>query len=190
MKGFYYISKGMDIMRACQINLKQEVTRNDAMTILKWMRSDEVTKYLNESDNVDYEMEQAIKKTNMPIMTHVFNRDGSFYLIHTEENNPIGFIKLLKKQRETEMVIVIGDKNNWGQGLGKASIKKALDIAFFQWRVPRVVAKIHPNNIRSIKAFEKLGFLLENEYANMKVLSLTMDTFIKNLKYMQPIAVE
>ena len=169
-------------MRASQINLKQEVTRNDAMVIMNWMKNNEVTKYLNESVNITYEIQQAIDKVNMFIMTHLFNRDGSFFLIHTDNRNPIGFLKLVRKQKETELVIVIGDKNNWGQGLGKASIKKGLDIAFFQWRVPRVIAKINPNNIRSIKAFENLGFLLENEQSNMKIFSLTMDDYIMKLK--------
>lgn len=168
-------------MRAIQVNLKQEVTRNDAMIIMNWMENNEITKYLNESTNITLEIKQTIDRVNMTIMTHLFNRDGSFYLIHADERNPLGFLKLVKKHNEAEMVIVIGDQKKWGQGLGKASIRKGLDIAFYQWRVPRVIAKINANNIRSIKAFEKLGFLLENEYTNTKVFSLSMDDYIKRL---------
>jgi RimJ/RimL family protein N-acetyltransferase len=181
MKGFYYISKGIDIMRAYQINLKQEVTRNDAIVIMNWMKNHEITKYLNESVNITSEIQQAIDKVNMLIMTQLFNRDGSFYLIHTDDSESIGFLRLVRKQKEAEMIIVIGDQKSWGKGLGKASIKKGLDIAFFQWRVSRVVAKINVHNIRSIKAFEKSGFLLENEYANMKIYSLSMDDYIRRL---------
>jgi regulator of nucleoside diphosphate kinase len=97
-------------------------------------------------------------------------------------SKPIGFLKLVKRNSETEMVVVIGDKKEWGKGLGKASIKKGLDIAFFQWRVPRVIAKINSHNIRSNKAFEHSGFALENEYANMKIFSLSMNDFIMKLK--------
>jgi regulator of nucleoside diphosphate kinase len=68
-----------------------------------------------------------------------------------------------------------------GKGLGKASIKKGLEIAFFQWRVPRVVAKIDARNIRSIKVFENSGFLLENEYTNMKIFSISIDDYIMKL---------
>jgi regulator of nucleoside diphosphate kinase len=114
-------------------------------------------------------------------MTHLFNIDGSFYLIHAEDNSPLGFLKLVKKHKEVEMIIVIGEQNLWGQGLGKLSIKRGLDIAFFQWRVPRVIAKINSNNIRSIKAFENLGFVLEDDHTDTKVFSLSMDDYIKKL---------
>ncbi len=168
-------------MRASQIYLKQEVTRNDAMIIKKWMENYEITKYLNETVNIGPEIQLAIDKVNMFIMTHIFNQNGGFYLIHADDNNPIGFLKLVRKQMEAEMVIVIGDKNIWGRGIGKSSIKKGLEIAFFQWRVNRVVAKIHPNNQRSVKAFENLGFVLEDEYKNLKVYSLSMNDFIRKL---------
>ncbi len=182
MKGFYYIKKGPDIMRAIQVNLKQEVTRYDAMIILNWMENNEITRYLNESANITCEIKQTIDRVNMIIMTHLFNKDGSFYLIHDDDNTPLGFLKLVRKHNEVEMVIVIGEQKLWGQGLGKSSIKRGLDIAFFQWRVPRVIAKINSNNIRSINAFENLGFSKEYENTNTKVFSLSMDDYIKKWK--------
>jgi RimJ/RimL family protein N-acetyltransferase len=168
-------------MRAVQVNLRQEVTRNDAMIIMNWMENYEVTKYLNESNNIVCEIKQAIDRVNMIIMTHLFNRDGSFYLIHADDNNPLGFLKIVRKHKEAEIIIVIGNQKLWGRGLGKASIKKGLEIAFFQWRVPRVIAKINSNNIRSIKAFENLGFSLEYEQKNTKIFSLSLDDYILRL---------
>ncbi len=181
MKGFCYIKKGYDIMRAVQVNLKQEVTRYDALTIMNWMENHEVTRYLNEEANIASEIRQAVERVNMLIMTHLFNTDGSFYIIHDNDHTPLGFLKLVRKQKEAEMVIVIGEQNLWGKGLGKSSIKRGLDIAFFQWRIPRVIAKIKSNNIRSIKAFESLGFTVEYEHSNMRVYSLSMDDYIKKL---------
>jgi regulator of nucleoside diphosphate kinase len=181
MKGFYYILKGLDIMRAAHINLKQEVTRNDAMVIMNWMKNNEITRYLNETVNITFELQQAIDRVNILILTHLFNREGSFYLIYPNKNEPIGFIKLVKKHKEAEIVIVIGEERRWGQGLGKASIKKGLEIAFFEWRIPRVIAKIDVRNIRSIKAFENSGFLLEYEYTNMKIFSISIDDYIMKL---------
>jgi RimJ/RimL family protein N-acetyltransferase len=181
MKGFYYIKKGPDIMRAIQVNLKQEVTRYDAMTIMKWMENHEITRYLNEATNISFKLKEAVDRVNMHIMTHLFNNEGSFYIIHDDNHNPLGFLKLARKHKEVEMVIVIGEQKLWGQGIGKSSIKRGLDIAFFQWRLPRVIAKIKSNNIRSIKAFENLGFVLEYEHTNTLVYSLSMDDYIKRL---------
>lgn len=173
--------KGLDTMSTPQIQLKQEVTRNDAQTIISWIKDNEITKYLNESANIIYELQQALERVNTIIMTHLFNSCGSFYLIYTCNSEPVGFLKLVRKPKETEIVIVIGDKKRWGKGLGRASIKKGLEIAFFQWRVSHVIAKINPNNVRSIKLFENVGFILVNEYKDTKVYSLSLDSFIMKL---------
>lgn len=165
-------------MSASQIELRQEVTRNDVQTMIRWMKDHEITKYLNESADIISDLQRAVERVNMAIMTHLFNSCGSFYLIYSHNTEPVGFLKLVRKQQETELVIVIGDKNRWGKGLGKASIKKALEIAFFEWRVSHVVAKIDPCNERSVKMFENAGFQLMNEYSNMKIYSLSLNNYI------------
>lgn len=168
-------------MKALQINLKQEVTRYDAMVIMNWMENKEITRYLNETNNIAHEIRHTIDRVNMVILTHLFNKDGSFFLIHVGDDNPLGFLKLVRKDKDAEMVIVIGEPKLWGQGIGKASIKKGLEIAFFQWRVPRVIAKIKANNLRSIRAFSNTGFILEKEQEDTKVFSMAMEEYIKRL---------
>jgi hypothetical protein len=100
---------------ASQIILKQEVTRDDAITILKWMKNKEITRYLNETFNITFELQQTIDRVNMLIMTHLFNREGSFYLIYPYNNEPVGFLKLVRKHKETEIIIVIGEMRCWGR---------------------------------------------------------------------------
>ncbi len=168
-------------MRANTIMLNQEVTRNDAIVIMNWMENHEVTKYLNEMTNISSEIKHTIERVNMSIMTHLFNRDGSFFLIHDEDQNPIGFLKLLRRTQEAEMVIVIGEERKWGQGLGQQSIRQGLNIAFFEWRIPRVIAKICKQNLRSIKAFEKTGFTYEKELNNSILFSITQEDYIQSL---------
>ncbi len=165
-------------MRALQVNLKQEVTRNDALLIMDWMENHEVTRYLNEAADITSEIKQAINRVNMLILTHLFNRNGSFYLIRTDENHPVGFLKLLRRTNEAEMVVVIGEQKKWGAGLGKASIHQGLGIAFFQWRVQRVVAIISPQNVRSVKAFESSGFTLENKLTHSMKYGITLQDYI------------
>lgn len=181
MKGFYYIMKGNDIMRAKQVMLKQEVTRNDALVIKDWLENHEVNKHLNEGNHIAQEIYNMVNRVNMFIMTHLFNRDGRFYMICKDNNHPIGFLKLVHQVNEAEMVVVIGDEDNWGQGFGTASIEQGLQEAFFQLRKKRVIAKIKSDNIRSIRAFEKVGFQLEKDLDDMKLFSLTMDDYIKSI---------
>ncbi len=168
-------------MRALQVSLKQEVTRNDALIIMNWMENEEVTRYLNEAADIASEIRHAVNKVSMMIMTQLFNRNGSFFLIRTDENKPIGFLKLIRRLNEAEMVIVIGEQERWGQGLGKSTIHQGLNIAFFQWRLQRVKAVISPENLRSIKAFESVGFELEKELSNSLHFSITQKDYLKRL---------
>lgn len=168
-------------MRALRVNLKQEVTRNDALAIMNWMENHEVTKYLNEAANISTEIRNAVNRVNMAIMTHLFNREGSFYLICTQGSGPIGFLKLVHRKYEAEMVVVIGNTDNWGMGLGTEAIEQGLQQAFFQWRIPRVIAKISVNNTRSIKAFEKAGFMFERDLICSKLYSISLDDYIKRI---------
>ncbi len=165
-------------MRAGRIKLTQEVTRNDARRMIDWMECHEVTKYMNEAGNIAVEIDRLLTRVNLPIMTHLFNQDGSFYLISTNENHPIGFVKLRYTNDEAEMVIMIGESQKWGNGYGTETIREMLQHAFFHRRVSRVVAKIHPKNIRSIKAFEKAGFIFEKELNQFCLYSITMEDFI------------
>ncbi len=65
----------------------------------------------------------------MPILTHVFNQNGGFFVIQ-DEQQPIGFLRLVPKGSMAEMVIVIGDKEKWGMGFGKNAIIQGLNHAF------------------------------------------------------------
>jgi len=54
------------------------------------------------------------------------------------------------------MVLVIGDRNNWGRRLGAAAIREGMKIAFLGMRAEKLVARIHPDNVRSLKAIRAL----------------------------------
>jgi len=150
------------LMKAGSVQLRQEVFQADAWKIADWLDDNEVIKYLNEGRNVANSITQAIQRVNMPILTHLFNQNGSFFMI-MEKKQPIGFLRLVPKGKAAEMVIVIGEKEKWGKGLGKHAIQEGLRHAFFEWRMDEVIAKINLKNERSIKAFKSVGFKPEKE---------------------------
>ncbi|WP_035291816.1 MULTISPECIES: GNAT family protein [Clostridiaceae] len=162
-----------------KVQLRQEVFKSDAWMIVDWLKDYEVTQYLNERQNVSKSIEQVIYRVNMPILTHLFNQDGSFFMVTTKEEEPVGFLRLVPKSSAAEMVIVIGDKEKWGKGLGTNAIFEGLKHAFFQWRVDEVVAKINYKNRRSQRAFKKLGFTEDKELPKEIQYSITMDEFLQ-----------
>jgi RimJ/RimL family protein N-acetyltransferase len=165
-------------MEACNIQLRQEVFAADAWKIADWMEDYEIVKYLNEDQNVSDSIKQVIQRVNMPILTHLFNRNGSFFII-TEKGKSIGFLRLVLKGNSAEMVIVIGEKEKWGKGFGKNAIIQGLKHAFYEWRMDEVIAKIKLNNERSIRVFKKVGFKPDKELPREMQFSISMEEFLK-----------
>jgi len=165
-------------LEANVVELRQEVFEKDAWKIIEWLEDEEVTRYLNEMENVGRSIKQVIYRINLPILTHLFNQNGSFFMI-IYKGESIGYLKLVPKGKAVEMVIIIGDKGKWGKGLGPKAIFQGLKHAFFNLRVDEVVAKIHFDNHRSKRAFEKAGFTEEKKLNVETKYSITMDEFLK-----------
>lgn len=61
------------------VELRQEVFKSDAAIIANWLEDTEITQYLNEKQNVSKSIKDIMYRVNMPILTHLFNKNGSFY---------------------------------------------------------------------------------------------------------------
>lgn len=166
-------------MKEKNVQLRQEIYKSDAWKIIDWLEDEEVTKYLNENQNASKSIKQVMERVNMPILTHLFNQDGSFFVITTKKDEPVGFLRLVPKAKEAEIVIVIGEKEKWGQGLGSNAVFQGLKHAFFTWRTEKVIAKINFKNERSIRVFKKIGFKEEKELQVEMQYSMTINEFLK-----------
>jgi RimJ/RimL family protein N-acetyltransferase len=159
------------------VHLSQEVYESDAWKIIDWLEDMDIIRYLNESQNVCDSIRQVIYRINMPILTHLFNQNGSFFMI-ADHDGPVGFLKLVPNGKTAEMVIVIGDKEKWGRGLGTNAISQGLSHAFFELRMNEVIAKIHFKNERSRRVFKKAGFTEDMELPREMQYSITLDKFV------------
>jgi regulator of nucleoside diphosphate kinase len=145
------------------ISLSPEITRANALTLMDWLADEEVTHYLSDSRHVSRFIEQVIGRVQLPILTHLFNQGGRFFMAYDRDDVPVGFVRLVKTGRDCEMVLVIGNRDNWGRKLGASAIREGMKLAFFDMRADKLIAKIHADNARSLKAFLRSGFLLESE---------------------------
>lgn len=161
------------------VELRREVFASDAWKIIDWLEDNEVTEYLNERQNVSNSIKQVMYRVNMPILTHLFNQDGSFFIITTPKEEPVGFLRLVPKGKGAEMVVVIGDREKWGKGLGTNAIKEGLKRAFFDWRVDEVIAKINLKNERSRRVFKNIGFTKDKDLPKEIQYSISIEEFLK-----------
>lgn len=164
------------------ISLCPEVTRSDALTLMHWLEDDAVVRYLSDSQDVSRSIERAIARVHMPILTHLFNQGGRFFMACDRHDRPVGFVRLVKSGTECEMVLVIGNREDWGRRLGGSAISEAMKLAFFDMRAEKLIAKIHAENTRSLKAFLRCGFLLDREMPPLQSFSVTAERYLMLLR--------
>lgn len=82
-----------------------------------------------------------------------------------EENSrligTIGFKELNIPSRSASLYIVIGDKSYWGKGYGTDALIVFVRFLFTQWNLHRITLDTWDENIRAIRAYEKVGFIIE-----------------------------
>lgn len=164
------------------ISLRPEITRTHAYTLMNWMEDERVTRYLSDSSSVSRFIAQAVDRAQMPILTHLFNQGGRFFMAYDGNDAPVGFVRLVKTGPDCEIVLVVGDHDSWGQGLGGSTIREGLKLAFLDMRAENVIARIHPDNTRSLKGFERCGFRLQGETPTLNSLSMTAGRYLQLLR--------
>lgn len=164
------------------VSLCPEVTRTDALNLVHWLEDEAVVRYLSDSRHVSRFIAQTVERVQLPILTHLFNQGGRFFIASDRDDVPVGFVRLIQTGGDCEMVLVIGDRANWGRKLGAGAISESMKLAFFELRADRLIAKIHAENTRSLRAFERSGFVLDTETATLKVFSVTYERYLRLLR--------
>lgn len=182
MKGFYFLRQGVREMKDPFVFLCPEVTRNDAHILMEWLQDAEVRRFLSDHQSVSAAIGQVLERVGLPVVTHLFNQNGRFFMVCNKQHRRVGFVRLAVRSTETEMVIAIGRRSNWGKRLGTAAIRETLKTAFFEMRSLRVVAKIHHENLRSVHAFAAAGFRIEYETEMLKSFAITMREYLDFLR--------
>ncbi len=80
------------------------------------------------------------------------------------EKRLVGFVQLVRidhRMRRAGIGIGIGEKNIWGQGIGKTALRILLDYAFMVKGLERVYAEVFSFNQRSRRLMERVGFQQE-----------------------------
>lgn len=168
-------------MRSKDVSLCNEVYRTDVEKIYYWLSDEEIINYLNEDKNVKRNLLNIINRVNMPILTHLFNNDCRFFIIK-DTYQSVGFIRLIPKTEKAEVVIVVGEKELWGQGIGHNAMIELLKVAFFEMRYSAVIAKIKKSNLRSHNLFKGIGFKKVRELEKEIEYHINFESFLKKIK--------
>lgn len=91
-------------------------------------------------------------------------RDEEFLILLRAGDRPIGFCGLFgisSDEGTAELGILLGEKDCWGQGYGPEALQVLLDHARDELGLCRISLCVHATNTRAIRAYEKVGFVVE-----------------------------
>ena len=173
--------------KAPSVFLRNEIFERDVERIICWINNPEVTKYLNEDPSLTESLARLLKTVPAPMLTYNFNRDGRFFVVclknGDESSEPVGFVKLKRvTQTEYEIVYAIGEVCLWGRGYGKRALYSAVNKAFFEMRATNIVARVHPENHRSVRSVRSCGFVCEKDCAAFHRYSLSDAEYLTFLR--------
>lgn len=165
------------------ISLRLLVNTDDAKNISRWLKDKEVTQYLNEDINSADRLEEVINSNKSNLLTYYLNQDGRFFLIDHSKSPCVGFINLFTviPNKEYEIVVVIGDPINWNKQYAYHALNEIMREVFFKWRINKLKAKIHKDNQRSIKLFNKLLFEKEKEGKEFYTFEMSFNRYLSLL---------
>ncbi len=123
--------------------------------MIRWMRNPNVTKYLNEAPDVAQSLEQLVRSVPEPMYQYHLCRTGHFFMVCHQENESVGFVKLLPTATEG---------------------------AYLHLRADRVVAKVMPQNLRSIRCVRACGFQQMAEMPRLVRFEITFDAYCRSLQ--------
>lgn len=134
------------------------ISLEDLDLIYKWHNNPEVTKYsLNKlvypSDKS--RIEKFINNSNS-------NKIITFSILDNKKNvGYIGLSSIDQINNKAEYFIFIGDKKNWGKGIGHKSSLLLIDYAFNTLNINRIELTVSAIHKSAIKLYKKIGFIEE-----------------------------
>lgn len=88
-----------------------------------------------------------------------------WFMIVVKENNRVigeaGLLRMFHPWRTSDLSIIIGEPDAWGQGYGTETIKILLDYAFGYLNFHRIAIGVVGFNERALRFYEKIGFQRE-----------------------------
>lgn len=164
------------------VSLRPEITRAHALMLMDWLGDEQVTRHLSDSPHVARFIGQVVDRVRLPVLTQLFNQGGRFFMICDRLDVPVGFVRLVTTGQVCEMVLVIGDREHWGRRLGASAVRESMKLAFLEMRAERLVARIHPDNTRSLRLFQRCGFLLESRTATLESYAMSAKCYRRRLR--------
>ena len=137
------------------------IERKDLPRFVKWFGDPQVRRYLGMALPFSLAQEERWFEN---LQDRLEKRELVALAIETADGMHIGSISLFDidwRDRHAELGISIGDSDYWDQGHGTDAVRSMLRLAFDDLNLHRVFLRVHADNARGIRCYEKAGFRKE-----------------------------
>jgi RimJ/RimL family protein N-acetyltransferase len=163
-----------------QKTILRDLSENDLDTIVRWRNDPVVSKCLSDRLKTKNETETWYNRLK--------GNPRVWLKAITYDNRLIGYAvieSIDETNRKCELVIIIGESDYWGKGIGLFVLQKMLEHAFVALQMHRVWAVTSRYNERSEKLLKKAGFthegiLREPIIIDGKFMDLLMYSILEN----------
>jgi len=143
--------------------LLRDIKLNDVNSnYVLWLNSSQINQYLETRFT-----KHTIKSVKNYVSELKKNKDVLFLaIIRNSDSKHIGNIKLGPidwNHKNSDIGIMVGDKDSWGKGFASESISLLANYSFKTLKLHKITAGIYVNNEGSIHAFKKAGFYKEGK---------------------------
>lgn len=171
------------MIRGELVNLRA-VERTDATTIWRWFNDAELMRYWGISDATLSESAlQSRIEAWLSEELHIGH--PTCFIVDDLEAQAVGLIILSDYRmidRSVALSLLIGDVEQWGQGLGGDALKTTIDACFSSWNLHRVWLHVEAFNERARGFYLRSGFthegtlraatFLDGEYHDVHILGM------------------
>ena len=170
--------------------LLRPFSKRDLPHIQRWSADAELRKLIGEvAPMSEAEAEKFYKELRA-------DENRAWFVIVLKKGNRVigeaGLLRMFRPWRNTDMTIIIGEKDAWGKGYGTEAGHLLLDYAFNQLGFHRISIGVVGFNKRALRFWENLGFKKEgverdeyfydNKYSDGIMMSILENEFRKTMK--------
>lgn len=137
-------------MSSLKVNLRK-AELSDMDSIYRWRNNPAVREYFFDSTAIDFQDHKAWYRKAL-------NTDSKVLLLASNQERRVGVVRFDISQDEATLSIFV-DPSLFGQGFGTAILQESVNwLKENKTGIKNIRAEILPENIGSIRAFEKSGF--------------------------------
>ncbi|MFQ5891964.1 MAG: GNAT family N-acetyltransferase, partial [Candidatus Methanofastidiosia archaeon] len=155
----HWVCSGVDLMIKGEKVILRALEREDLDRCWRWINDREVTRYLRLVYPISKTQEEKWFENQMREDEH-----NKIFAIQTHDGKHVGNCGLHNinwKDRNSELGIMIGERDFQNKGFGTDAIRTLLKLAFSEMNLHRVHLRVYDFNERAQRCYEKCGFVKE-----------------------------